>query len=364
MNPWNPERTAGGSSGGEAAAISAGLSPLGLGSDLGGSIRIPASHCGVVGLKPTHGRVPLTGHWPDAILRFMHVGPMARSVADVALGLSAIAGPDPLDWWSVPAPAPPAEVGADVRGLRVGVLARSGFGPVAPSVGERRGGGRRRAGGRRGVVQPLELPWLEARDCNRLTMTLYGARGLGPASARSSPAARRSCIPSSAGAFRSRATPARSTWPPRRRSRGSDATSPSSSPSIDVLVCPSSPVTAHEHDLAELVLDGHTDGARAVMRATIPWNLTGSPALSVPFALDDAGLPIGVQVVGRRFDEETVLRVGAALERLAAGARVPPAPVGRGIRPYGRSNTAAMPWPPPMHMVTTPCDRRGARAHA
>jgi aspartyl-tRNA(Asn)/glutamyl-tRNA(Gln) amidotransferase subunit A len=85
---------------------------------------------------------------------------------------------------------------------------------------------------------------------------------------------------------------------------------------IDVLVCPSSPVTAHAHDLSELVLDGHTDGARAVMRATIPWDLTGSPALAVPFALDGAGLPVGVQVVGRRFDEETVLRTGAALEQV------------------------------------------------
>ena len=81
-NPWKLGRTTGGSSGGEAAALSSGMSPLGLGSDVGCSIRLPAAYCGVVGLKPTHGRVPLTGHWPDAIslLRFMHVGPMARTV--------------------------------------------------------------------------------------------------------------------------------------------------------------------------------------------------------------------------------------------------------------------------------------------
>ena len=83
-NPWMEGRTPGGSSGGEAAAIAAGLSPLGIGSDLACSIRQPASHCGIVGLKPTHGRVPLTGHWPDTLLRFMHVGPMARTVKDVA----------------------------------------------------------------------------------------------------------------------------------------------------------------------------------------------------------------------------------------------------------------------------------------
>ena len=88
VNPWDPDRTSGGSSGGEAAAIAAGLSPLGIGSDLGGSIRLPAHYCGVVGLKATHGRVPLTGHWPDTLLRFMHVGFLARSVRDVALALS------------------------------------------------------------------------------------------------------------------------------------------------------------------------------------------------------------------------------------------------------------------------------------
>ena len=93
-NPWNPERTAGGSSGGEAAAIATGLSPLGIGSDLGGSIRQPAHYCGVVGLKPTHGLVPFRGHWPATLLGFNHVGPIARSVADISLALSVLAGPN------------------------------------------------------------------------------------------------------------------------------------------------------------------------------------------------------------------------------------------------------------------------------
>ena len=81
-------RTPGGSSGGEASAIAAGMSPLGIGSDVGGSIREPANYCGIVGLKATHGRIPLTGHWPEALLRFMHVGPLARSVRDAALGFT------------------------------------------------------------------------------------------------------------------------------------------------------------------------------------------------------------------------------------------------------------------------------------
>ncbi len=96
-NPWMAGRTPGGSSGGEASAIAAGMSPLGIGSDVGGSIREPANYCGIVGLKATHGRIPLTGHWPEALLRFMHVGPLARSVRDAALGfnLMAICYPGP-----------------------------------------------------------------------------------------------------------------------------------------------------------------------------------------------------------------------------------------------------------------------------
>ena len=85
-NPWDVTKTAGGSSGGEAAAIASGMSPIGLGTDVGGSIRQPAHYCGIVGLKPTHGRIPLTGQWPEVLLRYFHVGPMARTVRDVALG--------------------------------------------------------------------------------------------------------------------------------------------------------------------------------------------------------------------------------------------------------------------------------------
>src|SRR6201996_7915148 len=99
-NPWNLERTPGGSSGGESAAIAAGMSPLGLGSDLAISIRGPAAQTGIVGLKATHGRIPMTGLWPRAPRRFWHVGPMARSVRDLALAFSQLSGPDGLDSFS------------------------------------------------------------------------------------------------------------------------------------------------------------------------------------------------------------------------------------------------------------------------
>src|SRR5499433_580064 len=130
VNPWNPERTPGGSSGGEAVAIAAGLSPLGVGSDLAVSIRGPAHYCGIVGLKATHGRIPLTGHWPETLRRFWHVGPMARTVRDTALALGILAGPDGRDGYAMPYP-PPAfpDTEATYRHLRIGWLAAHGFGP-------------------------------------------------------------------------------------------------------------------------------------------------------------------------------------------------------------------------------------------
>src|SRR5262249_56530209 len=129
-------RTRGGSSGGEAVAIAAGLSPLGVGSDLAVSIRGPAHYCGIVGLKATHGRIPLSGHWPETLRRFWHVGPMARTVGDVVLALRIMAGPggrDPHPW---PVPPPGAiDGGRPLPRLPGGWLARRGVGPVPHSMG-------------------------------------------------------------------------------------------------------------------------------------------------------------------------------------------------------------------------------------
>src|SRR6201991_4360390 len=122
-NPWNLDYTPGGSSGGESAAIAAGMSPLGLGSDLSISTRGPAAHTGIVGLKATHGRVPATGHWPRVPRRFWHIGPMARSVRDVALAYSLLAGPDGADGFSTIAPGVDAGASTWSRPLRVGWLA-------------------------------------------------------------------------------------------------------------------------------------------------------------------------------------------------------------------------------------------------
>ena len=134
-NPWNLDRTPGGSSGGESAAIAAGMSPLGLGTDLAISIRGPAANTGIVGFKATHGRVPMTGIWPRAPRRNWHVGPMARSVRDVALAYELLAGPDGADGFAtIPAGIDVGTGAAPGRKLRVGWLVEPGFGPIDPQV--------------------------------------------------------------------------------------------------------------------------------------------------------------------------------------------------------------------------------------
>src|ERR1700734_3873186 len=130
-NPWNLDLTPGGSSGGESAAIAAGMSPLGLGTDLAISLRGPAAHTGIVSLKATHGRVPMTGIWPREPRRFWHVGPMARSIRDLSLAFTLLAGPDGQDGYSSSAIPFDAGIGRDTkRPLRVGWLVEPGFGPV------------------------------------------------------------------------------------------------------------------------------------------------------------------------------------------------------------------------------------------
>ena len=322
-NPWNLDRTAGGSSGGEAAAIASGLSPLGIGSDLGGSIRLPAYYCGIVGFKPTHGLVPLTGHWPDTAQRFMHVGPLARSVEDAALALSVVAGPDGRDWHCVPSPRPavPMQPGS-LEGLRVAVDTKS-FGPADAEVlatVKRAGVALSDLGA---VVEPVGIPELEAHDWDILTIVLFGtetslyfADVIGPRVDDLYPALRKRLV--------DRVTPTLEGYVAAENAvealrRGlTDLFR-----RYDLLLCPSGLVPAHQHRASEVVIDGKARPPRASMRATIPFDVTGSPALAVPFSFSEDGLPIGVQLVGPRFEDERVLASGRALEAVGevAGRR-------------------------------------------
>ena len=313
-NPWLEGRTPGGSSGGEAAAIASGMSPLGIGSDVGGSIREPANYCGIVGLKATHGRVPLTGHWPDVLLRFMHVGPMARTVRDVALALSVIAGPDGVDPYAVPVPAPSAEaLGGPLEGTRVGWCVEGPFSPLADDVRDAVADAASALSDAGCRVEPVSLSDWERWTALDISNRVYGPETL------------HYLTPLIDGRDEELSPPIRRrlAWPQPGMSEYLDAGQELDGfrlavaryfADYDLLLCPAGPVTAHPHDSPEIEVAGERLPGRNALRYTIPFDLTGSPAVSVPFRWSAEGLPIGVQLAGPHFDEATVLRAAAALE--------------------------------------------------
>ena len=322
-NPWNLERTAGGSSGGEVTAIAAGLSPFGLGTDLGGSIRVPASLCGVVGIKPTLGRIPYTGIQPQVLHRAIHVGPIARTVRDVALGMSVLAGPDAADLYTPPVPVPDyGALDTDLTKLKVGWSPTTGV-PVEPEV-QRSVSDAAAALGELGLdVEPVEIPALTEKDAAAISTIIYTME------------ARRYAAPTIAGReseltplFRARFVDgptytleqyldASEQWEPLRQEVKEYFTR------YDLFLCPTVPMPAFPHGQSEFHIEGQTLVGRHTLRITLPWNLTGSPAISVPFGWSSEGLPIGVQLVGRHFDEMTLLQVALGLESSQPDVRRP-----------------------------------------
>jgi aspartyl-tRNA(Asn)/glutamyl-tRNA(Gln) amidotransferase subunit A len=338
-NPWGPREgrdlVPGGSSGGSAAAVAARLSLAAIGTDTGGSIRQPASFCGIVGVKPTYGRCSRWG-----IVAFAssldQAGPMTRTVRDAAIMLTAIAGYDPKDSTSAPVPVPdfPASVDQDVRGLKVGVPREYRIDGIAEEInrtwqqGEAwlRDGGAdivevslphtRYALATYYIIAPAEASSNLARyDGVRFGLRVPGAtldemyrntRGQGfGAEVR-----RRILIGTyvlSAGyydAYYLKAQKVRSLI--ARDFREAFKT-------VDVILTPTAPSDAFA--IGEKTDDPVTMYLNDVF--TVPTSLAGLPAISVPAGLSARGLPLGLQLIGRPFDEETVLRAAAALERAA-----------------------------------------------
>lgn len=314
-NPWNPSLTAGGSSGGEAAAIAAELSPLGVGSDLAGSVRLPAHYCGVVGLKPTHGVVPLTGHWPETLLYFMHVGFLARTVGDVAAALVATAGPDGRDAYAAPLPEETL-AGADepFTPCRVGLIAEGALGPADEEVNA---GARRAASAFEELgcaVEEVTIPALAEHDWHLLTLVLFGAGGAAYLDAQI--AGRHDQLHPSLQRRLARRIESLDEYLAAEAAVEALRSDLAASLSrCDVLLCPTAPITAHPHGAEEVVIGEGRFVPRAALRGTAPFDVTGSPALTIPYGLDANGLPYGVQLVGRRFEDAGVLRAGAALEQ-------------------------------------------------
>ncbi|MDQ0991082.1 aspartyl-tRNA(Asn)/glutamyl-tRNA(Gln) amidotransferase subunit A [Streptomyces sp. V3I7] len=322
-NPYDTTRTSGGSSGGGAAAVALGAGPLSLGTDGGGSVRIPASFCGIFGLKPTYGRVPL--YPASAFGTLAHVGPMTRDAADAALMMDVIAAPDARDW-SALGPAPEsftAGLGGGVHGLRVAYSPSLG-GQVAvqPAVAAAVRRAVARLADLGAYVEEADPDFAEPLDAFHTLWFSGAARTV----QRLAPQQRQLLDPglreiTGLGARFSAldylaAVDVRMDLG-RRMGRFHE--------SYDLLVTPTVPITAFEAG-AEVPKGSPYRRWTGWTPFTYPFNLTQQPAASVPVGVDGAGLPVGLQIVAARHRDDLVLRAAHALYEAGAASAAGPAP--------------------------------------
>jgi aspartyl-tRNA(Asn)/glutamyl-tRNA(Gln) amidotransferase subunit A len=317
-NPWNTDRITGGSSSGSGAAVAAGITRMAMGSDTGGSIRGPAAYCGTVGIKPTYGRVSRRGVFPLATT-LDHCGPLTRNVEDAAITLQVIAGHDPLDHASADVPVPDYRAGlhAGVAGLRIGIprafFARASS--VTPDVlaGIDRVAEALRAAG--ATVEDVVLPeYALYGACGRVIM-IAEAFAIHEADLRSRPLDF-GRITMERFVLGAAITAADFIQALRLRRELTDATDA-------VLQRYDALITASALAVAPRFEEATSGMAASGPMQTIPFNVTGHPAMSVPIGLGTNALPIGLQVVGRAFDEAMVFRVGRAVERLSGWEHIP-----------------------------------------
>ena len=325
-NPWNHERVPGGSSGGEAAALAAGMSPLGMGSDYRGSIRVPAHFCGIVGLKPTWGTIPGSGHMapsiaaPPPIAHMATIGPMARYVDDLTLAYNVVKGQHPSSPYTVPTPdAHPEKV--DLKKIRCAIFTDACEVPVTSDIRaaiERAG----RELQKMGIVVEAVKPPID--DGERLWWEYSGADGnqnvveaLGEGLKLSRDRLRSFMV---AGEGKSAAeffkiAMLRDAW------RVQLAEFMEQYP---IILGPAFCVTAFKHGATEVDIDGKKF-PHFLAGWPVAWgNCAGLPGVVVPCGKDREGLPIGLQVNGRAFGEETVLAVAKAAETALGGYQKPP----------------------------------------
>ena len=308
-NPWNPERIPGGSSSGSAVAVAAGICPLTLGSDTGGSIRMPAALCGLVGLKATYGRISRAGAVPLS-WSMDHVGPLTRTAEEAALVLRVLAGHDPKDESSSKLPVPdyPVHMDRPLDRLRLGIPHEWFFEDLQPEVAD-------------ALTAAIDkLAELGVKTVDTSLPALQGALAVHRAIVFSEAATYHRHLLAErgpdygpdirpllqAGLFVT-ASDYLAAQRVRRQIRDAWALV---FRTIDVLVTPSVPMVAPRFDQQTIELPGGPKPLlRACLDSTLPFNVTGHPAVSVPCGFSSEGLPIGMQLVGRPFDEEIILRV-------------------------------------------------------
>jgi len=340
-NPWDLEKVPGGSSGGSAAAVAAGFAPLSLGSDTGGSVRQPASFCGIVGVKPTYGSVSRYG-----LIAFGssldQIGPFSTTVEDAALSFEIIAGHDPLDATSAPEPALPvrSKLDAGVEGLRVGVINEMNGSVIegldADVLARSRAAAEALAAAG-AIVEECSIPssvyglsayYMVApaeasSNLARFDGVRYGLREDGPNTALMNQASRTAGFGAEVkrriivGTYALSAGYRDAYYGKAQRVRTKIIDEFNAAyKNFDVLLSPTAPSTAFA--MGDKTADPMMMYLNDV--CTIPSNLSGQPAMSVPFGVGDDGLPIGVQVLAPLMGEVVMFQVAAELERAAGGA--------------------------------------------
>ena len=314
-NPWDPTRVPGGSSGGSGAAVASSQCTASLGSDSGGSIRIPAAVCGVVGLKPTYGRVSRHGAIPLA-WSLDHVGPLTKTVEDAAIMLAAIAGPDPKDPSASSRPFPDyrQEMRGSIRGLRLGVPRQYFFQHVDPEIQKLVSAAILQLENLGATRVEVDIPDLEICSAMEAHITLAEATSYhepylkkqaddyGPGVRTNLEAGRYLLASDYVKSQRAR------TLLQRNFNEAFKQAEVIVSPTVPALPPLIGEVLVQSGGQQENVID-------AFLRFNIPYDLTGFPAISLPCGFSASGLPVGLQIAGKAFDEATILRVASAYER-------------------------------------------------
>lgn len=326
-SPWDMKRTPGGSSGGEAAAIAAGMSAGGVGSDGGGSIRVPAHFSGICGLKPTPGRIPATGHFPPSGGPFAFlgvVGPMARTVSDLKILFEIMQGPDDGDPCAAPVPLRRL-VQDELKTLRIGYFEDDGRTPVAPEIRQAVRAAAQALCHAGFQVEPFRPEGLEqARVLWKKFFVKMGGTLIAPMfrgrEQEQSPLLKQ-FLEWSAAEPELTAESVLDAWSQRDAVRAVFLAQMRQYP---ILLCPPAAIPAFRHGERSWMINGECVHYLDAWSYTEWFNLLGNPAAVLPMSHSSEGLPIGVQLVGRPWEEETVLVVAAVIEQECKAWRVPP----------------------------------------